>query len=403
MWRDPLTLVVALDSTGQAASGQLYLDDGDTFAYERGEFVWRGFEVSPAHSGGLQLRSFDRFSRDELPARLAKHLTKYDAASNRWAKKIADVRVENVVIRGLPGKPSCVRLNAQSLGLEFEWRDGVSSTTAARKRGGPAKKASELIVRGVAAQVVTDWTLLFEFGSTACQVNQAEDTMAKLQSPECQSGHFLCRNPGHIPSCILTTRVNDGLCEPECCDGSDEFDSKRSCPNVCKQANAEYQKRAEEEERVSRAGSSVRREYIAFGEKEKARMEANVDRIGKELVGIEDKAKRLKELLERTESRKAGEIERKKASTLYRTLVKHQSAIRSLRSERAMLDESLEHLSQILADLKAGFNPNYQVRHATVCELVMLANCRYESGHGRPRGRAWLRGLAETWRGSCRR
>jgi alpha 1,3-glucosidase len=360
MWRDPLTLVVALDSSGQAASGHLYLDDGDTFAYEKGDFVWRGFELSSAGSGGLQLRNFDRFSRDELPPHLAKGLTNYDASANSWAKKIADVKVENVVIRGLPSKPSCVRLGADSTGLDFEWRDGLSST-AARKKGGTGKKASELVVRGVAAEVITDWTLSFEFGSKACQTLKAEDALAKLRSPECPSGQFLCRNPGHIPSCILTSRVNDGLCEPECCDGSDEFDGKVSCPNVCKRVNAEYRKRVEEEGRVSRAGSLVRSEYVAFGEKEKARIQANVDRISKELVGIEDKAKRLKELLERTESRKAGEIERKKASALYRTLVKHQSAIRSLRAERAMLDENVEHLAQILADLKAGFNPNYQV------------------------------------------
>jgi alpha 1,3-glucosidase len=362
MWRDPITLVVAPDSSGQAASGQLYLDDGDTFAYEKGEFVWRGFELSAAGGSpsGLKLRNFDHFSIDKVPAHLAKGLANYDATSNAWATKIADVTVDEVVVLGLPSKPSCVRLGEASTGLKFEWRDGVPAAAARRKSG---KKASELIVKGISAHVVKDWELHFEFGPSECTSREGgKDILETLQSPECPSGQFFCRNPGHIPSCILSSRVNDGLCEPECCDGSDEFDGKVSCPNICKRVNAEYKKRVDEEGRVNRVGGSLRREYAKFGEMEKTRITANIDRISNELVGVEEKTERLKELLERTESRKADEIELKKASSLYATLLKHQAAIGALRAERALLDENLEHLSQILADLKAGFNPNYQVR-----------------------------------------
>ncbi len=34
--------------------------------------------------------------------------------------------------------------------------------------------------------------------------------------------------------------------EPECCDGSDEYDGKVECPNVCKKVGAEYRKLAEQ-------------------------------------------------------------------------------------------------------------------------------------------------------------
>ena len=38
--RDPFTLVVALDSNSKA-SGDLFLDDGHSFAFQRGQYVHR--------------------------------------------------------------------------------------------------------------------------------------------------------------------------------------------------------------------------------------------------------------------------------------------------------------------------------------------------------------------------
>lgn len=40
---DPYTLVIALDSAGEAR-GELYWDDGATFSYVSGEYGWAGFE-----------------------------------------------------------------------------------------------------------------------------------------------------------------------------------------------------------------------------------------------------------------------------------------------------------------------------------------------------------------------
>jgi mannosyl-oligosaccharide alpha-1,3-glucosidase len=37
--KDPYTLIVALDATGQAAQGRLYIDDGRSFAYVEGQYV----------------------------------------------------------------------------------------------------------------------------------------------------------------------------------------------------------------------------------------------------------------------------------------------------------------------------------------------------------------------------
>ncbi|KNZ57823.1 hypothetical protein VP01_2063g6 [Puccinia sorghi] len=40
MWKDPITLVVALDKAGQS-TGTLYLDDGESFDHERGQFLYK--------------------------------------------------------------------------------------------------------------------------------------------------------------------------------------------------------------------------------------------------------------------------------------------------------------------------------------------------------------------------
>ncbi len=60
----------------------------------------------------------------------------------------------------------------------------------------------------------------------------------------CSNGHFYCENRGHKSAEILSSRVNDGICD--CCDGRDEYDSHAACADTCiemgKQA-AEEQKR----------------------------------------------------------------------------------------------------------------------------------------------------------------
>ena len=48
--RDPLTLLVALDPRGQA-QGELYLDDGRSYAFQRGQYGYRHFEFKGGAAG----------------------------------------------------------------------------------------------------------------------------------------------------------------------------------------------------------------------------------------------------------------------------------------------------------------------------------------------------------------
>ncbi|PVU96091.1 hypothetical protein BB561_001409 [Smittium simulii] len=49
----------------------------------------------------------------------------------------------------------------------------------------------------------------------------------------CKNGRFYCKNIGHKPAYINADQVNDGVCDEECCDGSDEWDTDTKCENRC--------------------------------------------------------------------------------------------------------------------------------------------------------------------------
>ncbi|KAK4054515.1 glucosidase II [Microbotryomycetes sp. JL201] len=345
-WRDPITLVVAVDSTGQSASGSLYLDDGESYAYESGQFVARSFNVElKGKSIVLHSRSLVESSRQHHPSK------------NAYAQRIADVEVREIIILGLDAKPSCIRKSGGKQGLEFGWTDGTAGSSTRRRSG---KQASKLVIKDAKAPVIHDWDIVFEFGGVSCETALVTDYEASLQSPGCPVGQFQCRNEGHIPSCILRSRVNDGICDPECCDGSDETDGKVSCPNVCQRVGYEHKRKLAEEARKVRVGASLRNDYIAFGQKEKAKLENEVQSLEREIKSLKDKERATKLELSRLESEEAEDIERKKDSLLYQKIVEMQSAIKALRTHRTNLEGHVSDLSSILSDLSRDFNPNYQ-------------------------------------------
>ncbi|KAK4704738.1 hypothetical protein P7C70_g1477, partial [Phenoliferia sp. Uapishka_3] len=350
-WRDPITLVVAVDLEGKSAVGSIYLDDGESFSNEKGEYIYRELTLSPENGKNLVLKS-----RSLHSAASQQGLAPYSPTENAWAKKISDVVVREILILGLASKPSCIKRVGSNLGLDFVWSDGVAST-AGRRRGG--KKASKLVIKDAGALIIEDWDLILDF-AVECRFTPAIDYEAALQSPECDGGRFLCRNEGHIPACILRSRFNDGICDPDCCDGSDETDGKTQCADRCKAMGADHRKKTDEEARKRRVGASVRNDYITFGAKERKRLEADVERIEKDIAKLEAREAAAKASLDIMETAEAGDTERKKNSVLFRQIVEMQSAIKALRLQRSSLEGHVSELSGILSDLSRDFNPNYQ-------------------------------------------
>jgi len=91
--RDPLTLVVALDSSGKAC-GDLYLDDGATFAFARGAFASRKI-CFDSETGELTNRAT---ADDEGPLSSPARAASWRGASAGWK---SGVSVNRIVVLGL--------------------------------------------------------------------------------------------------------------------------------------------------------------------------------------------------------------------------------------------------------------------------------------------------------------
>lgn len=149
MKRDPFTLRVALDKAGNAR-GELYLDDGVTFSHQQGQIVWREFR-SEKQGKGFKISSRDLAKVKPSAAVDGVALTKYSPA-NEFARSIEDVRVEKVVVLGLPTKPLSVKIGG---GVEAQWEYTPGVAASGEKDG----VASVLIIKDPKASVVADWDI----------------------------------------------------------------------------------------------------------------------------------------------------------------------------------------------------------------------------------------------------
>ncbi|GAC92778.1 hypothetical protein PHSY_000334 [Pseudozyma hubeiensis SY62] len=176
----------------------------------------------------------------------------------------------------------------------------------------------------------------------------------------CPNSTFYCQNTGHIPSYIRSSRVDDGICDPECCDGSDESDGKIHCPNTCEKVGKQYRKKMTELENLRRAGGKIRDKYIADARKEKESLEAEIAKLEVEVHVATENEARLKSELTRAETSDKAVIDAKVKTPLYAKLVDNQNAIKALQDKNAALKSELQTLTLLLDDLAKGYNPNYQ-------------------------------------------
>ncbi|KAF7331712.1 hypothetical protein MKEN_00051000 [Mycena kentingensis (nom. inval.)] len=189
----------------------------------------------------------------------------------------------------------------------------------------------------------------------------------------CANSTFYCQNAGHIGASIPSSRVNDGLCEPTCCDGSDERPGV--CPNACKEIGEAYRKKRDAELKLRKTGAKIRASYITFAHKEKKRLESLIESTSQEFAVREKEVSRLRgallvyrlfycqhllDIADRTESLSAAALEHKKQSPLYTTLMDHSAALKALQREHKKHLEREKELGNILDTLRKGYNPNYQ-------------------------------------------
>ena len=149
MKHDPFTLRVALSKSG-SARGELYLDDGESYGHEAGELLWREFTATKAGKA-THIKSTDLAALKPAEAVDNAALAVYDS-DNAFTSAVRAVRVEKLVVLGLPKKPASVTLG----GTELDWEFVPGVASGASKEG----EASQLIVKNPVASIAGDWEIV---------------------------------------------------------------------------------------------------------------------------------------------------------------------------------------------------------------------------------------------------
>ncbi|KAL0886911.1 hypothetical protein Bca101_010894 [Brassica carinata] len=127
----------------------------------------------------------------------------------------------------------------------------------------------------------------------------------------CPNGKFYCRNAGHSPLVLFSSRVNDGICD--CCDGSDEYDGQVTCSNTCWEAGKAARDNLKKKIETYNQGVVIRRKEIEQAKVGLEKDEAELKKLKSEekiLKGLVQQLKDRKEQIEKIEEKERLEKEK---------------------------------------------------------------------------------------------
>jgi protein kinase C substrate 80K-H len=177
----------------------------------------------------------------------------------------------------------------------------------------------------------------------------------------CPNGHFYCANVGHVGTYIPSSHVNDGVCDPDCCDGSDEYNGQVICPNTCAEVGREARLEAEKTAKVGMKGWKARNGYIEQAKTKVLALEAEREKVQGLIAEAVDKEREMKDGLERAERRetKITKFGEKFADKARGKINEYKVALTGLREELEGLHARLSTVEDILEALKNDHNQNY--------------------------------------------
>lgn len=138
MRHDPFTLVVVLDPAHPAAVGELYYDDGESYAYREGAAIHRRF-VFEAKDGSMTLTSQDVGSSG--------------AQTESYLASIAHLTVEKIIVVGAPASWS----SKSSVSIS----GAKTSEAALTFHAAAGKKAAWAVVKAPAVEMGRGWSVEF--------------------------------------------------------------------------------------------------------------------------------------------------------------------------------------------------------------------------------------------------
>ena len=102
---------------------------------------------------------------------------------------------------------------------------------------------------------------------------------------------FHCVNTGHQPTDIISSRVNDKICD--CCDGADEWGTDVHCPNTCIELGREAQEEKRRMQELHQQGHQKRLEYSSQGKQKADQSRASLSEKEAELEGAKKEVEEL--------------------------------------------------------------------------------------------------------------
>ncbi|KAF9194871.1 hypothetical protein BGZ51_007091 [Haplosporangium sp. Z 767] len=178
-------------------------------------------------------------------------------------------------------------------------------------------------------------------------------------TPACGNGYFYCANLGHTPAYIKTSRLNDGVCDPECCDGSDEFSGQIQCPNVCEQVGAAAKKERKRVRKIQKEGSKIRQGYIAYGKDAKEKLQRQLDKKLAEQSLIQQRATQAKATLDKANAKRQEYLEKSKSEREAARKLQLTPLIEQQTQRLAHANKVKTMFRTTLDELKEKHNKNY--------------------------------------------
>ncbi|KNC98201.1 uncharacterized protein SPPG_06603 [Spizellomyces punctatus DAOM BR117] len=234
-----------------------------------------------------------------------------------------------------------------SAGSAHTTPDGVWSPDVALRGVHPTKLGLYTATKSTQSFQCLDRSKRIPFSAVNDDYCDCQDGSDEPGTSACSNGTFHCKNKGHIGADILSSRVNDGVCDPECCDGSDEYLGLINCPDKCKEVGTAYKKHIEEQRRILAEGERLAREYAAYGAKQQTDRTTQIAKLETQISVLDGRIKKLAEIKAAAE---AYEEKRKAKGQTVESAEQEEESTRlkgkccpTLEKCREMLDEQIGH------------------------------------------------------------
>ncbi|OLY84434.1 Glucosidase 2 subunit beta [Smittium mucronatum] len=211
-----------------------------------------------------------------------------------------------------------------------------------------------------------------------------EDGSDEPGTSACNNGRFYCKNVGHEPIYIDSSKINDGICDIECCDGSDEWIGLVKCPNVCAEIGkktrleTELKRKTELEGGLAKSQLKIKAkklyEELKLSSIEKSKPK---EALNKQLAEVEKRKSELEKSEKEISERKNEAAEKEKQKLTKDNLSVAISLRRHNFARNKLINSRLQTLSKILNDLEAGHNKEFD--DAAVTNAIKAFNDAIDS------------------------